>query len=46
MTVKELIEALSKLDQSKTVFIWDADSAGWDSVNEAKVDHHGDIIIV
>jgi hypothetical protein len=46
MTVKELIDALSKLDQNKEVYVWNCEWDSKDPVNEIEVDHAGDIIIL
>ena len=46
MTVKELMEVLSKLDPSKEVSLYDGEWESYNPINEVKVDMDGDITLL
>jgi len=45
MTVKEMIEVLSKMDPDKDVTVWNSEYDCTNYVNEIEVDTDGDIVI-
>jgi hypothetical protein len=45
MTVKEMMEVLSKMDPDKDVTVWNPEWDQSDPINEIEVDRDGDIVI-
>ena len=45
MTVKEMMEVLSKMDPDKDVTVWDCEYDCTNHVNEIEVNTDGDIVI-
>ena len=45
MTVKEMMEVLSKMDPNKEVTVWNPEWGQADPINEIGVDQDGDIVI-
>lgn len=45
MTVKELMEVLSKLDESKEVWVWNSEWERQDSISEVEVDQDGEVTL-
>ena len=46
MTVKEMMDVLSKLDPNKEVMLWNGEWVSKDPINEIEVDRDGDIVIL
>lgn len=46
MTVKELMEVLSKLDENKEVMLWNAEWDSKDHIFEIEVDQDGDVVVM
>jgi len=46
MTVKELMEVLSKLDENKEVWLYDGEWEQKVSINEVEVDQDGDVVVL
>jgi hypothetical protein len=46
MTVKEMMDVLSKLDPNKEVMLWNGEWDSKDPINEIEVDRDGDIVIL
>ena len=45
MTVKELMEVLSKLDQDKQVTIYDGEWGSYNPINEVEVNQDGEVVL-
>lgn len=45
MTVKEMMEVLSKLDPDKEVTVWNCEHDCTNYVNEIEVDDDGDVVL-
>jgi hypothetical protein len=45
MTVKEMMEVLSKMDPNKEVTVWNPEWDSTDPIDEIGVDRDGDIVI-
>ena len=45
MTVKELMEVLSKLDQDKEVTLYDGEWESYNPINEVRVNLDGEVVL-